>query len=181
MNPPPLRSRFYLAVLLLAGWGSSQAQDVRSPFMPKTEKPAEVQAVEDVQLQFVGVFGFGKLKRFCIFDVASGRSEWQTVGEVGDDFTIQSYDAGNKSVTVDHGGRSLQLVLTAADVAKSAAARPAAVAGTPGTGLVETVRVNPTPADERRRLEAVAAEVRRRRALRQAAAKNPPPQQVQPR
>lgn len=52
---------------------------------------------------------------------------------------------------------------------------PLPVAGAQPGGnnpLVNTVVTNPTPADEARRLEAVAAEVRRRRALRQAAAQN---------
>jgi hypothetical protein len=47
---------------------------------------------------------------------------------------------------------------------------PLPVAGNAGNAITASVKVNPTPADEARRLEAVAAEVRRRRALRQAAA-----------
>jgi hypothetical protein len=37
------------------------------------------------------------------------------------------------------------------------------------TAVAQSVVLNPTPADEQRRLEAVAAEVRRRRALREQA------------
>jgi hypothetical protein len=61
---------------------------------------------------------------------------------------------------------------------------PVAGAQAGGNPLVNTVVTNPTPADEARRLEAVAAEVRRRRAMRQAAAQNqgqPTPVEVAPR
>ena len=70
----------------------------------------------------------------------------------------------------------MTLALQAASITGGTAGVPAAVALTGNTqkDLVSTVRVNPTPTDERRRLEAVAAEVRRRRAVRAEAASGAP-------
>lgn len=65
--------------------------------------------------------------------------------------------------------------------ASAAPMGPLPVAGQAGpanNALVNTVVANPTPADEARRLEAVAAEVRRRRALRQAAQQQQQQQQA---
>ena len=85
---------------------------------------------------------------------------------------VKSFDATNETVTVQHGGRTLNLAMRASKVASSgqATAPPpmSAPTGMP-TAVTQSVVLNPTPADEQRRLEAVAAEVRRRRALREQA------------
>ncbi len=143
--------------------------------MPKVEAMAKAapEVVENAEYQFCGVFGDGDDKRFLIFNVSSNKSSWLHLNQEGpDELFVRGYDAELGSVNVAQGGRTLNLGLQAATL-KGAAPRtvtaaPVALAGD-STDLQNTVRVNPTPSDERRRLEAVAAEVRRRRAARAAA------------
>lgn len=108
---------------------------------------------------------------FCIFDPARKVSAWVRLNEKDHDFVVKLYDANNETVTVDHGGRVLTLALRAVKVASSGQASSPAPLPSPGmpTAITQSVVANPTPADEQRRLEAVAAEVRRRRALREQA------------
>lgn len=145
----------------------------RNPFNRAAPPAAEAAAVpvENAEIQFCGTFGDGDAKRFNVYNVTKQRSVWLKLGEVGpDELVVESYDADEGLVQVRQGAQSLTLGLQAARVAGGA--RPLATASGPATGnrIVDTVKVNPTPADERRRLEAVAAEVRRRREMRQAAA-----------
>jgi hypothetical protein len=82
---------------------------------------------------------------------------------------VKSADAENDTVTVDYQGRPLKLTLRVAKVASSGTAS-AATGGAPAPSAVaSSVVVNPTPADEQKRLDAVAQEVRRRRLEREKA------------
>lgn len=171
---PPNRILLLSAALLgpVAVW----AQTPRSPFMPPPPAAgaAPVVAATPSELQFCGVFGDGEDKRFCIYNQTARRTAWLRLGEEGPgEIVVETFDAENRTVQVAQGGRSLTLALQAA-VGVPAAGSPAMAGGPAGAGsgsaLVNTVKVNPTPADERRRLDAVAAEVRRRRAMRAAAA-----------
>ncbi|GAB5562494.1 MAG: hypothetical protein SynsKO_41410 [Synoicihabitans sp.] len=170
-------SRFSpLLLLSLGGAVVLSAQTPRSPFMPKVETVQEAapEVVENAEYQFCGVFGDGEDKRFLIFNVSSNRSSWLRLSQEGpDELFVDAYDAEQGTVNIRQGGRALTLGLQAATINGSAprtvVAAPVPLAGNT-TDLETTVRVNPTPADERRRLEAVAAEVRRRRAARAAAA-----------
>lgn len=165
----------------LLGVATSGAQPLaRSPFLPPAT-PAEqaVAVTENAPLQFVGQLGEGEGAMYSVFNPATRRAVWLRVGEEAETFSLQSYDAAAETVRVVQGGQVLTLRLEAAKVAAGGGAVAAGslpVAG--GDALTNTVRVNPTPADEARRLEAVAVEVRRRRALRQQAteqaAENPP-------
>lgn len=173
-------SRFIiLTTLLFAGGGALQAQAVRSPFMPPSAAAPEETAavVQDAELQFCGVFGDGANKRFLIYNVTTKRSSWLRMDQEGpEELFVEGYDAEQGTVNVRQGSRSLTLGLQAATIAGgggSGGSAPVTLAGN-SQDLVKTVKVNPTPSDERRRLEAVAAEVRRRRAARQAAAANAP-------
>jgi hypothetical protein len=162
-----------LCCLSVTGW----AQAARSPFLPpavEAASEAQAEVVEDAELQFCGIFGDGDEKRFLIYNVTTRRSSWLKLDEEGpDELFVQHYDPDQSTVNVRQGGRALTLALQGARIAgggSSAAAAPVALTGNAQQDLVNTVKVNPTPADERRRLEAVAAEVRRRRAARAAAA-----------
>lgn len=107
------------------------------------------------------------------------------LAEVGGPYRVTAYDEGRETVTVEVGGRVLSLALEKAKIGSAplpanvpmvagATAGAAAVAA-PSPGVAPVV-LNPTPADEAKRLETIAAEVRRRRALRQqqpAAAPDP--------
>lgn len=171
------------AALLWASAADLSAQDARNPFLRASNAPAAAAAPaptpEDPQLQFCGLYGDGAAKLFCVYNMAKNRSAWLAVGEAGpDEITVDAFDPDNNAITVRQSGRVLTLELQSAKLA-AGGARPVTPNGAlnQNNRLVNTVRVNPTPADERARLEAVAEEVRRRRAQRQAGAANaaPPP------
>jgi len=140
--------------------------------------PEAVEVVEDAELQFCGVFGDGADKRFLIYNVTSRRSSWLKLNQEGpDELFVESFDSEQSTVSIRQGSRNLTLGLQAARIVGGPASTsaPVALSGT-SQDLQSTVKVNPTPSDERRRLDAVAAEVRRRRAARAAAAAgNPAP------
>jgi hypothetical protein len=179
-----------LGALVLLGAPLLLAQSGRSPFLPPDAQAAPV-AADDAPLQFIGFFGEGENMRYCVYDPARRRSVWLRAGDADGPIQLQSFDAENRTVNVVHQGQSLTLKLQSAKVAQGGGGGggtvgplPVAGAQAGGNPLVNTVVTNPTPADEARRLEAVAAEVRRRRAMRQAAAQNqgqPTPVEVAPR
>ncbi len=149
----------------------------RSPFLPPSvaaEAVSETVVEQDAELQFCGVFGDGDNKRFLIYNVTTRRSSWLRLNQEGpDEVFVESFDPAESTVNVRQGSRPMTLGLQAATLTGGGgggAAAAVALTGNTREDLVNTVRVNPTPADERRRLEAVAAEVRRRRAARAAAA-----------
>jgi hypothetical protein len=106
---------------------------------------------------------------YCIYDTAKKSSAWVGLNEKGNDFVVKAADPAGESVTVEFQGRSLKLLLR---TAKVASAGPAGGGGqpVPAPGAVaNSVMLNPSPADEQRRLDAVAQEVRRRRMERERA------------
>ncbi len=166
---------------LLLGTGLVMAQQARNPFRPQEPEAvveAETVVDQDAELQFCGTFGDGTNKRFLIYNVSTRQSSWLRLNQEGpDELFVESFDAELNAVRVRQGGRQLTLGMEAARVTggPAVASAPVALVGN-SQDLQRTVKVNPTPADERRRLEAVAAEVRRRRAARAAAAAgNPAP------
>lgn len=172
-----------LISLLLSAFagGLAVAQTPRSPFLPpsvEVEAAAESNITADAELQFCGVFGDGTEKRFLIYNASTRRSSWLRLDQEGpDELFVEAFDPEQSTVNVRQGGRALTLALQAASITGgggSGGPAPVALAGNAQKDLVSTVRVNPTPSDERRRLEAVAAEVRRRRAARAAAASGAP-------
>lgn len=167
---------------------AATAQTGRSPFLPPNTAGTPTEVTENAPLQFCGYMGAGDNARYCLFDPASRRSIWLPVGGESTGMRLESFDPEARTVQVVHGGRTLTLKLqspTPAGGGNTAAtpAGPLPVAGQaqPNSALVNSVVTNPTPADEAKRLEAVAAEVRRRRALRQAAAQQQQQQQQQQR
>lgn len=146
-----------------------------SPFLPP-DTPAVVAGATGAQgapIEFRGVLVIGGRQRFNFLDPARKQSAWVGLGEPGMPYRVTAYDEARESVTVEVEGRVLVLTLEKTKIASSpppanlpvAGAVPA-VAGAPAPGVAPVV-LNPTPADEAKRLEAIAAEVRRRRALRQ--------------
>lgn len=172
-----VRLSFVAAGLWLgAGAGGATAQPLaRSPFLPPDSGPApEVAVTENAPLQFCGMLGEGEDALYNIFNPSNRRSQWVRAGQETETFTLRSFDPEAETVVVAQGGQVMTLRLEAA----KRSAGPGGVGPLPMPGanngaqnaLTATVKVNPTQADEARRLEAVAAEVRRRRALRQQAA-----------
>lgn len=107
------------------------------------------------------------------------------------DVLVKQHDAATNTVTIEHGGRTLTLEERAAKIVSSGNAAAMAMPPPPppavpnvAPAVTQSVVVNPTPADEQKRLEAVAAEVQRRRALREQAqqqmTQGAPPQPAPP-
>ena len=184
--------RFLAAFALVAAALPLPAQLASSsPFLPAAAAGAQV-ATEGAPIELRGVMETGAGLSFCIFDPARKVSVWSRVNEKDHDFLIKGYDPASETLTVEHGGRSLRLVMRTVKVASSgqaAAPLPLPAPGMPGpNAIAQSVVLNPSPADEQRRLDAVAAEVRRRRALREQAsiqaaqgvAETPPADAAQP-
>lgn len=173
--------RFLPLLLAVALAWPASAQSVRNPFGRPTDAPAAAAAaeapVENAQLQFCGTYGNEESRRFLIFNVTKNRSAWLSLAEEGPDGeVVEAYDAETGAVRLNFNGQPLNLALQSATIQGGGRPTgPLPSAAQSGSALVNTVKVNPTPADERRRLEAVAAEVRRRRAMRQAAKENQNP------
>ncbi len=163
-----------LATALLALTARGHAQlAANSPFMPAASSGATT-VTEGAAIELRGVMETKAGLSFCIFDPAKKVSTWTTVNQKGYDFQVKSYDAAHETVSVEYGGRTITLAMRAVKVASSGqAATPAPLPSPIGPGMpsavTQPVVLNPTPADEQARLEAVATEVRRRRAMREQA------------
>jgi hypothetical protein len=116
---------------------------------------------------------------YRIHDPVKKTGTWVKLNERNADFDVlaKQHDNGQKTLTIEHGGKTLTLAERESKVVSSgaaAAAMPPPVAVPPvqtnvPAAVTQAVVLNPTPADEQRRLDAVAAEVARRRALREQA------------
>ncbi len=154
--------------LILAGRAGAQEAD-SSPFLPNPAAGgAGGAAAENEPLELHGIMPTADGLRFCIFDAAKKTSKWVGLNDAsgGDSFTVRSADTDRDTVTVMNGGRLMTLSLRKPKVESFAAGNPVQLGALPAG--VSTV-LNPTPADEQRRLQAIAAEVRRRRLARENA------------
>jgi hypothetical protein len=110
---------------------------------------------------------------FSIYNSANKMSAWSRVDETGHPFVVRSHDEARDSVTVDYQGRTLTLALRTAKVASAPVNQPQPAQSVAGPASPQPIGgpvvLNPSPADEQRRLEAIAAEVNRRRMIRQQA------------
>ncbi len=140
-----------------------------SPFLPANSTMAGgAQAGPAGPVELRGIMSTAQGVAYCIYDTAKKTSEWVGLNEAGNDFVVKSADPANDAVTVDFQGRSLRLVLRTSKVASAGAAGgPGGPSAMPGASA--PVVLNPNPADEQRRLDAVAQEVRRRRMEREKA------------
>jgi hypothetical protein len=189
-------NRFLMAFALAAAAVPLPAQLASSsPFLPAAAAGAPV-ATEGAAIELRGVMETGDGLSFCIFDPARKVSVWSRVNEKDHDFLVKAYDPASETLTVEHGGRTLRLVMRTVKVASSGQAVAPLPLPAPGmppaqNAVTQSVVLQPTPADEQRRLDAVAAEVRRRRALREQASilaaqgvqpvvETPPAQPAQP-
>lgn len=144
----------------------------RSPFLPPETQAAEPVA-ESSALEFRGVLVMGGHEQFNFFEPTKRLSTWVRINEPGAAIAVKSYDSHADTVVVEFGGQSLTLALQKVKIS----AAPAAPAVVPPAANVPVpqpaVVLNPTPADEAKRLDAIAAEVRRRRLLRQQTTTQP--------
>lgn len=164
----------------------------RSPFQPEGSAQAPMVAQsEGATLELRGIVSTKSGYTYGIFDPTKRQSAWVRMNDTGNSFVVRSHDVNNDTVTVEYQGRTMTLALKAAKVESMAPLpSPAQVNIQRGPNPMpnqppqpgQPPSMNPSAADEARRLEGVAAEVRRRRMLRQAAAQNggQPPAMNQP-
>jgi hypothetical protein len=144
----------------------------RSPFLPPSA-PAETAPTADATLELRGIMAAGSGYMFSIYDSTNKSSAWARLNETGHPFVVRSHDETRDSVTVEHQGRTLNLALRTAKVASAPVNMPQPAQPGPPPNAPQPIGgpvvLNPSPADEQRRLEAIAAEVNRRRMIRQQA------------
>jgi len=142
-----------------------------SPFLPPDAKGGPGGGAPAGPIELRGIMTTPEGTRYCIYDTTKRTSQWVGLNEKGQDFVVKSQDSNSatEAVTVLVQGRTMHLTLHTARVASAGAPMPAAV-GAPNNAPAQASAVlNPTNADNARRLEAVAAEVQRRRLLREQA------------
>ncbi len=142
-----------------------------SPFLPSNMADSASKAGTAGPVELRGVMSTAQGNEYCIYDTVKKSSAWVGLNETGNAYVVKSADPEGESVTVEFQGRTMKLVLRAAKVASAGSAVPvqAGMAANP-SAVTQSVVLNPSPADEQRRLDAVAAEVRRRQQERLRAA-----------
>jgi hypothetical protein len=188
---PVLRSLVRTA-LALGGMAAMHAQLVsNSPFMaPQASGPNPTQGAP---LEWRGYLSTPEGTQYIVFDPARKMRAFLKINERDSnlDVVVKQFDADNNILTIEYQGKTLTLEERKAKIVSSgsAAAMPQPMPVQPNApqvmpAVTQSVVVNPTPQEEQKRLEAVAAEVARRRALREQAQTNlaagAPPQAVVP-
>lgn len=149
----------------------------KSPFMPAAGAAAGAPTAA-APLEFRAYMDVGGGKQFRLFDPAKKAGVWVKLNERNAEFEVlaKQHDDSQKTLTVEHQGRTLTLAMREAKVVSAGSAGQAAPPPVPmpqpsnvAPAVTQSVVLNPTPADEAKRLEAVAAEVARRRAMREQA------------
>lgn len=164
------------------------AEGIRSPFIP--EGGAASSAVtQNAPLEYRGFMEGSEGTQYRLFDPAKKAGFWvqKDVGN-GEGVVVKNHDAAKDILTIEHGGRTLTLEVRKGKIVASAnpVPMPLPAPGAPpqpanvAPAVTQAVVLNPTPADEAKRLEAVAAEVARRRALREQAGQQPAAPQPAP-
>lgn len=162
--------------LTLLGAGRAEAQLVsKSPFLSAAAGGA-ASPTAGAPLEYRGMMQTAQGIKARIVDPSRKAGVWLLANErdPGFDFVVKQIDTEHDTVTVDYQGRSLTLAQHVAKIASAGAPPnfPMAMANPAANmppAITNSVVINPTPADEQRRLEAVAAEVARRRQLREQA------------
>ncbi len=163
-----------------AGVVGAQTGPARSPFLPAQSASGPAAPTPGAALEYRGYMVTAEGTQYRLVDPAGKKGAWVRLNERNPDLEViaKQYDDTHRTLTVEHQGRTLTLAEREAKVvsggAPPAMPPPVAAPAPPPTNVApavtQSVVVNPTPADEQRRLEAVAAEVARRRALREQAA-----------
>jgi len=175
MRHPTLRILAESAVFAALAWAGPLQADLApaSPFLPTgAAAAAAAKGGPSGPIELRGVMALADGASYCIYDTAKKKDFWVGLNESGHDFVVKSADPDGESVMVDYQGRSMHLEFHTSKVESSGPATAVTAGprgGPPGNPLTSTVVLNPTPADEQRRLDAVAQEVRRRRMEREKA------------
>jgi hypothetical protein len=142
-----------------------------SPFLPSNLSASAANNGPSGPVELRGVMSTSQGTEYCIYDVVKRTSAWVGLNEQGNGFVVKSADPASDSVTVEFQGRTMNLMLHTAKISSSGSAVPV-MSPQGGSAITQTVVLNPSPADEQRRLDAVAAEVRRRRLEREKASQD---------
>lgn len=178
-----------LALLGSVAVGGIAAEGIRSPFMPEAGAGSSA-VTQNAPLEYRGFLESGDGMQYRLFDPAKKSGFWVQKDVRNDEgVVVKNHDPAKDILTIEHGGRSLTLEVRKGRILASAnpvpMPQPLPLPGGPpqpanvAPAVTQAVVMNPTPADEAKRLEAVAAEVARRRALREQAAQQPAPQPAQ--
>lgn len=160
--------------MLVAGGRAFAQLAASSPFLPQGSAAAA--AVTNSPLEYGGYLDTPAGERlYRVNDPARKIGAFLKQGERHDGLgvVIKQSDDDRNTLTIEHDGKTLTLerrkakIVSAGPPAMVMPAQVPAVATNVAPAVTQSVVVNPTPADEQRRLEAVAAEVARRRALRE--------------
>lgn len=163
--------RIFPTVLCLAlAAETAAAISTESPFVPKNGQALAAPA-ENSPIELRGVIAGPEGLRFAIYEPASQKGNWVKADEKGFGYVVKSYDAGRSAVSIEYQGRVQTLTLKEAKFDGTVAAPPMVQAPVSGQMRPAPAVAN-NPAEEAKRLEQVANEVRRRRAARQAAAQS---------
>ncbi|MGH7996806.1 MAG: hypothetical protein ACREFX_10680 [Opitutaceae bacterium] len=140
-----------------------RAQD-RSPFLPPSGQAGgpggRTEGPNGIELRGVMSTSVGTTYNF--YNPSKRTSVWLALNQSADGILVKAADPRRDSATIDVNGQIVPLTLKASKIGE---------APIMGPGNIPIV-LNPTPADELRRLQAVADEVRRRRLLREQAERN---------
>lgn len=179
MPPRTLPLFRWMAAAALAGLATGVHADLIkvSPFLPPQNATSAVN--QNSEIKYMGWVDTQQGTLFRVYDPAKKAGSFLKLGEKDTnlDVVVKQHDNDRDTLTVEHGGQTLTLADNDTKVSSSGSL-PQMVPGpaiTPGPmpnvspAVTNTVVLNPTPADEQKRLEAVAAEVARRRALREQA------------
>jgi hypothetical protein len=170
---------FLLGVALLIARPATAQLVSKSPFLPP--QAASTAPTANAPLQFIGYVDTREGRLFRLHDPAKKVSTWVKLNEKQPEFDVlvKQHDESQKpaTLTIEHQGKTLTLTQRESKIVSSGNAAqaipPPTIAPAPAPNVapavIQSVVTNPTPADEQRRLEAVAAEVARRRALREQA------------
>lgn len=177
MVPRLMFCRFVFVALSAVAGGDAVGQVAsRSPFMPPQAAGSKSGPTEGAPLEYHGFIQSGDDVRYRIYNPAKKAATWVKIDERNPDFDVvaKQHDGEHKTLTIEHAGRTLTLAERKSKIVSSgnaAQAMPPPQLNQPtvAPAVTQSVVLNPTPADEQRRLEAVAAEVARRRALREQA------------
>jgi hypothetical protein len=172
MRHPHLLSLALLAAVAAGPQAAFADLAQASPFLPSSMSESAAKGGPSGPVELRGVMSTSQGTEYCIYDVVKRTSAWVGLNETGQGFVVKSADPASDSVTVEFQGRTMNLVLRTAKVSSAGSAVPAMNPQGPANSLTQSVVLNPTPQDEQRRLDAVAAEVRRRRMEREKAAQN---------
>lgn len=161
---------------VLAAAGPARAQLVsKSPFESARSGSAAAPTA-NAPLEFLGYLEVGQGPQFRLHDPATKQSVWVGLNERNKDLDVLVKQHGREddTLTVEHRGAVHTLPIRKAKVVSGGPVTagvppPVAVQSNVPAAVTQSVVVNPTPADEARRLDSVAAEIARRRALRNQA------------